>query len=294
MTDGPEAGPVVKVARDLSEIERMAAELEAEAADDSNSPLMPGGKAMVSLAPVANLEAWENRYETAERLGMDTTYITAEDDEWEPPLQTLTFWSEQWRREHGAEYGQRATIASEANFLRYLLGWAWDHEPHFDDFAHDIRRARLRLEDVVHDGRRAERTRVTCPHCSVERTDEETGETTTVPGPRLIRIYAWNPSDDGYKCPTCKHRYTEDDYQRAYANQLRSEGAERYVAQPEAIATLRTQGRPERTIRKWLLPSAEREDVVIGYCEVRTRRTFLWWPDLWHRHLITPTRKRSA
>lgn len=274
---------VVKVARDLHEIERLAAELDAEAVDSSTDRLMPGGKALVALAPVANLEAWVNRTDTAERLGQPSPAEDEDDpDVWEHPLATLLWWSEDWRRVHQAEYGQRATIGTEAGFLRWLLDWAWDNEPRFDDFAKDVRHARLRLEDIVHDGRRSERTRVVC--------DQPTCET----HPRLVKVYAWDPDEDGYKCPACKHRFTEDDYHRAYRKQLRSEGAERYVPMTDALDTLRSQGRPERTIRKWLLPASDdAEHVVQGYCEVQTRRTWLWWPDLWTRHLLTPRRKRK-
>jgi hypothetical protein len=171
------------------------------------------------------------------------------DDSW-PAFQLLEFWSEQWRAEHGAEYGQRPTIASEANFLRHSLNWAWDHEVHWDDFAADIRRARLRLEDIVYAGRRVERTRIVCDKCEA--------------APRLIKIRTDDPTGeaDYHKCPGCKHRFTTEEFQRANAKMLYSEGADRYVSQTEAVATLVSQGRGLRTVRRWLAPPVVEEPVV--------------------------------
>lgn len=279
-TYDPQPTPVVKAARDLREIERLAGELHAQAVDDSGSKLMPGGKAMVALAPVSSIEAWEHRQESTERTGK--AYTNAEDEDpddiW-PPLQTLAFWTEQLRRDRGEDYGQRPTLVSEAGYLRFLLPVLWETELGWDDMCADIRRARARLEDIVHDGQRAEQMRVTCPKC-----DE---------APRLIRIHDWPEyGEDGYKCSACRERFDQDAYERAYAKQLRSEGAERYVPLPDAIATLRLQGRSERTIRKWLGPVEDAEDVVESYCEVQTRRVWAWWPALWTRHLLTETRKR--
>lgn len=278
----PEVDPVTKVARDLSAIEDLACHLEAQAIAKANDREMPGGAAMVALAGVANLEAWSNLVDTALRLAYEAGEEPPElDDEdgYEPPLQTLCFWSEQWRREQGAEYGQRPTISSEANFLRYLLGWAWDNEAKWDDFARDIRKARVRLENTLYAGRRVERVRVPCdnPECETK--------------PRLIvtRGEAIDGSQDRHKCPACKKRYDDDDYRKAYAKQLRSQGAERYVPIVDAVATLRAQGRPERTIRKWL---AECE--AHAWCDPVTREQWVWWPDLWRLHLTTKTRNRQS
>ena len=276
-----QAGPVVKVARDLTEIVRMSELLDDQAEHKHSARIdgtvLPGGLAMVSLAAVANHEAWLEQYATRERLGRERSHIEDEDDEWEPPLQTLCFWSEQWRREHNAEYDKRPTVNSEANFLRYLLDWAWDHEPRFDDFASDIRKARLRLENVLYAGERPERSRIECPNCEEPR--------------RLIvlRGIADDCSDDLWKCPECKHRFERDDVKRAHAKMLRSKGAERWVRQIEAIWTLREQGRPERTVRQWL---SEYEHAA--YCDPDTHEVWVWWPDLWRRHLVTPTRNRAV
>lgn len=276
-----QAGPVVKVARDLTEIVNMTAELDDQAEHKANARIdgtgLPGGLAMVAMAGVANLEAWEHRYEAAERLGQDTSWIEDEDDTWEPPLQTLCFWSEQWRAEHGAEYDQRPTVASEANFIRFLLDWAWDNELHWDDFAADIRKARVRMENVLYAGSRPERTRIVCNRCDAK--------------PRLIvlRGKADDCSDDMWKCPGCKVRLDAEDVRRAHAAMLRSEGAERWIAQADAIGTLKAQGRPERTVRAWLAAGEGS-----AYCDPVTHQVWVWWPDLWRRHLVTGTRKKNS
>lgn len=277
-----QAGPVVKVARDLTEILDLYAKLREQAERDARAKVdgtsLPGGAAMIDLGPVANLEAWEHQHQTGERIGRAYTCASDEDpDEHWSAFQLIEFWSEAWRREHGAEYDQRPTIASEASFVRWALGWAWDNEPAWDDFARDINRARVRLEDILHAGKRHERTRIVCDRC-----DE---------APRLLvfRGTADDCSDDRYKCPACKARLTPEDAKRAHAKMLRSEGAERWVPQADAIGTLKAQGRPERTIRAWL---ADLEAET--YCDPATHQVWCWWPDLWRKHLTTPTRARKA
>lgn len=284
--------PTVKVARDLTEIVSMCAHLDEQAEHKANAQLdgtgLPGGLAMVSLAGVANIEAWGHRYEATEawnaanphRKPRPIDHIEDEDDAWEPPLQTLVFWSEQWRAQHGAEYDQRPTVASEANFIRWALDWAWDNEAHWDDFASDVRRARVRIENVLYAGNRVERTRVTC-----DRADCEDGP------PRLIRKYGNEPdgSDDWWRCPKCKHRFDADGVSTAHARMLRSEGAARWVRQADAIGTLKAQGRGERTIRRWLAACE-----VEAYCDPVTHDVWVWWPSVWTLHCTTPTRQTSS
>lgn len=164
--------PTAKVAALLSEIVAMYDELREAAIHSASAKVdgtsLPGGAAMVALGPVANLEAWEHMTEASERLAR--AYTSAEDedpdDAWSA-FQLLEFWSEAWRRETGAEYGQRPTITSEANFIRWSLDWAWDNEPGWDDFANDVRTAHLRLEDILKAGHRTE-VGVPCLACSTD------------------------------------------------------------------------------------------------------------------------------
>lgn len=269
--------PTVKVARDLRLIVDMTTRLEAQAIAKANDALMPGGLAMVALGTVAAPSAYADTLEAAEHMALAGYRAWPEiedDDDWEPCLQTLLFWSEQLRAEHGYPMRARPTEATEANFLREMLDWLWEHEPHFDDFAADVRKAKGRLEALLVEGDRADRSRVVCPDCENP--------------PRLIRVWGANEITDAWKCPRCKRRLDDDDHRRAYAKQLRSVGAHRFVALTDAIGTLRAQGRPSRTVRKWL-----EECRVNAYCDRTTHQVFAWWPDLWVLHLTTPTRKRA-
>lgn len=326
-TEEVQASPIVKVARDLTEIIAMTDHLDDQAEHKHSmridGTVLPGGLAMVAMADVANHEAWTNQYQGREHWNalhandpakrVDLSHIEDEDDEWEPPLQTLCFWSEQWRRQHGAEYDRRPTVNSEANFLRFLLEWAWDNEERWDAFAKDIRDARVRLENVLYAGKRAERSRIVCDRCddprrlvkvyalreaeatectqcgNIEATDLADQDCPACEVGVLETVWQSNEDDDRHKCPSCKARFDSDDLRRAHAKQLRSEGAERWLHQADAIGLLKMQDRSERTVRKWL-----KEGEGAGYCDPKTHEVWVWWPDLWRRHLVTPTRKRAS
>lgn len=283
--------PVTRVGRDLDAIIDLYAKLTEQAVRDASHWMMPGGAAMVALGNVANMEAWENQQQATERHerrveGYDRAYTSVEDedpDEAWSAFQLLEFWSEDWRRIHGAEYGKRPTIASEANFIHYLLEWAWDNEPQWDDFARDVNQARLKLEDILTAGRRVERTRVLCsnPACPSPR--------------RLIRLVGNQGREDVWKCPGCKTRFDEDGFKRATARQMHHENGQRYVPLSDAISTLVSQGRGERTVRRWMAPiEGEMEEVIEGYCDITTRRTWVFWPDLWRKHLATRKTPRAS
>lgn len=282
----------VKVARDLTEIESLYKLLLIQAIQKAGANIdgtsLPGGNAMVSLAHVAEPAINARRVELAEASHAATCQRTDhtrcwtgsedEDEATEPVLQTLLFWSEQWRERHGYPLeGRRPTVATEANLIRSLLEWAWDNEPHFDNFADDIRSARVRMEDLLYAGARQERTRIVCNRCDN--------------GKRLLHLYgpAVDGSEDRWKCPACKVRLDDKEVHEAHAKMLRSEGAAKWVQQTDAIGTLKAQGRPERTIRKWL-GEGEGE----AYCDPVTHEVWVWWPDLWRKHLATATRKRET
>lgn len=272
----PEVPEVVKVARDLREILNLHDALLAQAIAAGDNADIPGGAAMVALGNVANVEAWENQQQATERYGRAYTSVADEDpDEAWSAYQLIEFWSESWRAQHGDDYDMRRTIGTEANYVRQRLEWAWENEPHWRDFAADINRARVRLEDIVHAGKRVERTRIVCDRC------EE--------APRLIRIYgqAESGAEDRWKCPGCKVRFDADDIHRAHARMLHSAGAERWINQTDAIGTLKAQGRSERTVRSWLA-----DGVGAGFCDPIDHSVWVWWPELWRKHLATPTRQR--
>lgn len=168
--------PTLKVAIDLHEIIRLNGELHQLAYDLADDEDMPGGAAMVALAPVAHLTAWAEKLEAAEHrwlAGKGPEPFSDDSDEWEPPLQLLEFWSEVWRMDLDKELPDRdpntgrvirATIKSEATFLGNCITWAYEHEPRFDLYARDVSKARRILENMLHEGER--RTPgIQCPDC---------------------------------------------------------------------------------------------------------------------------------
>lgn len=150
-------GPIVKVARILREIETLFEALLAQAIHKASAHIdgssLPGGDAMIALGPVANREAWENMQETSERTGLKLTAPELEDER-ETPLQRILYWSERWRRHHGAEYGQTPNLSTEVSFIRWNLEWATVHEPQWQQFAADMAQAQADLETILNAGRR--------------------------------------------------------------------------------------------------------------------------------------------
>ena len=266
-----------KVARDLTEIDALFGQLPGQAINDGDDPAMPGGRAMVALGPVANMEAWEAMNQASERYGRNYTWDDLEDpeDAW-PAFQIVNYWAAAWRRERGWETEKRPTMLTETAFVRYSLEWAWDHEPAWTAMSLDINRARVKLEDVLFAGSRVEKSRVVCANC---------------PGNiRLIVIRGSEPEDDRWKCKGCGGRFDQDDVARAHAKMMRTdEKAQKWVPQRDAIDILKSQGNRESTIRKWL---AEGEGE--GYCDPVNHEVWCWWPSLWRRHLMEQAKKATA
>lgn len=284
--ESPTLDPLVRVARDLRAILEMAPLLTERGIDLSADHEMPGGDALAALAPVALPSAWERRAELTEAAWMDKqvtaealgTRIAAddkgrptfdEDDDLEPPLQSLLYWSEDWRHQLGMDYGQDPTLASEANFLANadVITWAHAHDTRFEHFTQAIADTRTRVENVVREGEQITRSRVVCDKCDK--------------GKRLVLVHGKGDRPDVWKCSSCKARFDADALHRAHARQMRAEGAERWVDRIEAIGVLRAQGWQERVIRGWLTddPDLETRTNAAG-------KTFVWWPALWRKHLI--------
>ncbi|KAB2806981.1 hypothetical protein F9L07_28525 [Pimelobacter simplex] len=332
--------PLVKVVRDLTEIERCYDELRAQAIASGDDPDIPGGAAMVALGPVADLETWAHLLDATEsyadhpdarlRRRPYTSVDDEEDDEdrW-PPQQIIGYWVGEWRRRRGEDYdGLHRTPGSDLNYLRGALGWAQEHEASaFPRFAADVRRARLTAENIVAEGRRSDRSRIVCDrdyctkkprlvrtyaprflvgwtcttchdhtpaeyrcedrnhlvpaselactrmvgakgarHACGSRTRPVTPPPAACCNPRCpafappVEIHASAPERDGWKCPACKHRYDDQELQRAHARMLWRPEADRLVRLQEAVATLKAQGRGERTVRRWLAPRLELVD----------------------------------
>jgi len=258
---------IIKVSTNLREIANMADRLGERALDLADSPLMPGGEAMVNLANVADLDTWIRRND----LSGDALLNYEDPDELWSPFQTLRYWSEQWREQLNMDYFDdpkwRPTLRSETAFLANpdVLAWAWDHEVHYEAFASDVQLARTKLETLLIAGERPDRIRVVCPDCEA--------------GKRLIIRYGATEVEDQWKCSACKHRFDADAVQRAYAKQLRHASGARWVRLADAVSIMRKQGWRDETIRGWV--DGDRVEVATDDIWVK----YVWWPDMWRAHL---------
>lgn len=196
------ASPVVKVAQNLTTISYLYADLQEQAVAKANDYLMPGGLAMVALANVSSLAEWSEMLEAAEHHhSADPNRwpepVVEDNDDWEPPLQTLVFWSERWRTQRGYDVRTRPTLGSEAGFIRNSLDWAWDNETEWDRFSEDIRLARRRLENVLMAGDRdIVSDDVTCLVCET----------------RLRRRMTSQGYEDEWWCVDCHNHLTAAQY----------------------------------------------------------------------------------
>lgn len=262
------------VATNLRAIEDMALRLEARAVDRAGARDIPGGDAMVSLASVGSLTDWQRRVELAEaRVGNGKVDIANEDpDELWPAVQVLWFWSEDYRARLGHDYDDprwRPTLVSEAKFLRNhdVAEWIWNTEVHWDDYAADVARAKSKLENILIEGDRSERTSVVCDRCDAGR--------------QLIRVWGEAPSEDRWKCPGCKALLTEEELDDALATQMRRATPREWVSRTQAIDLLRSMGHQERVAAK-LVDTPE----TLGWCELATHTRWISWPNAWRRHLV--------
>jgi hypothetical protein len=286
MTTEPSA--VTKVARNLSAIEDMTAQLLTQAIHKANDREMPGGDAMTALAHVASLTDWERRIEVTEAVWWESPETTHEDrpdwlgsdedDTWEPPLQTLLFWSEQWRDVHGYDLDRRPTIASEAGFIRWALNWAWENEPHFEDFAREMEAVQRRMENMLYAGVRVERG-APCLY------DECKGR-------RIVRHVDDNGERTDWRCSSCKREWDEDRYAQMVT-------AAHEAAKFEEVAgdmwcsvdyASRDTGRSPKTIRTWI----NRGELSTA-CVIAGRRTkFVKLDEVRKRHEQAELRRKGA
>jgi len=197
----PTTDPTIKVRRDLAEVLDLDVQLLTQAVHDANAQIdgtsLPGGRAMIALASVGDVESFERRVEFAEAAWMaqavreggvrivdGVTVVlddsdrpdpaAEEDDDDAPALQIIRYWSEKYRWELSMLWDHTPTIQTEAAFLRNPQVLAHVTEHHADDWAHmarDINRARLHLESILHAGRRPDRSRVVCnnPACTDQK-----------------------------------------------------------------------------------------------------------------------------
>lgn len=266
------------VAINLRAIEDMAERLESRAVDRSQDREMPGGDAMVSLAGVGSIRDWQRRIDIVERKAdedprVDRPDITNEDpDELWPALQVLWWWTEDYRAQLNMDYDDprwRPTLTSEAAFLRNhdVAEWVWNNEPKYDDYAKDVARAKSKLENILIEGDRSDKTPVVCDRCEDRRP--------------LVRVWGDAPDDDRWKCMGCKHQFTLEELDDALGTQMRRSEPREWISRTEAIDLLRSMGHQRRTAAGLTdLPEAQ------GWRNEVTRVRYVSWPDVWRSHLI--------
>jgi len=284
-----QAGPVVTVARHLRTIEDLYEAVIVQAIHKANDRLMPGGEAMVALGHAASPKEWAENIEAAEYRHLTTCdkldhtrcryaeHITDE-DEHEPILQTLLFWSEAWR---DYDMERRPTVRTEANFIRGRLDWAWENLPEWDDFAKDIATAKSRLENLLYAGSRPAFRGSPCLY------DKVTLIRVTKPTRDEHGRKVWVLSD--WFCPKCRRSWSEKDYAAQQAGALESLhyrhfGEEAYCTVERAADRV---GRPAKTIRTWV----NREQVRA------VREDEQWWvhiADVHARHQLALDRARGS
>lgn len=99
---------------------------------------IPGGEAMVEIGPYSDGGAATDRLQKDdERVRPEATIS-----------QIMGSWSQDWTESAGG------TVRHPSNHDH--VTWAAKHHPAFDDFAREIREHRSRLEDMLHDGERAD------------------------------------------------------------------------------------------------------------------------------------------
>jgi hypothetical protein len=250
---------ITKAATHLTEIGKLAEWLEDQALHRADDRLMPGGRATVALAYVGSPREWAEQVAADELYHLTTCTkpshrdchyaeqaAVGEDDE--SPLQTLLFWSEAWREEHGYSLERRPTLATEINFLRGSLSWAWANEIHWDDFVNDLEATQTRLENLLMAGVRSERG-VPCMYdeCKGKRLVRKLEPTGDGKGNKVWRLTDWH-------CPRCHRKWTDEQYAQHIAAAVWRAQAEEIEGETWCSAryAARQVGRTESCVRAWI------------------------------------------
>jgi hypothetical protein len=290
MTDFDPNAMRLRLAIDLREIETLALELHTQALASPNARDFPGGTALHMLGPAASIAEWEAQYEAVEeaerwdddgsdrwakRPKLDPAMYQGDDNE--QPLNVLESWSRIWREEFDQPTSLKATISREVDYLRKVIDRVCEENeyrepahPAVFEMAAELKQLRKRMEDVTFRGDRPTISRVTCTNTACDAK------------PRLIRDNGRND----HKCPACKTPYNAAQFALARANNLRSQGADRFVLVPDAIEA---SGVPKQTMHSWM----RRLDIKVA-CDLKTKKLQVWWPDVRQRTLLWATRRRAS
>lgn len=152
------------------------------------------------------------------------------------PLTVLGTWDFMLREDLNQTTELRVTVSRSVDYLSGLLTWlAQADDQDFPLFAEEIRVCRVHLENVLHEGDRAE-LGVECPDCETS-------------APRLVLHRGSDPSGvrDEYRCPADRdHKWTIAEYRKWVADD--------YLANARRLTAsqIRTAHRvPEGSTRAW-------------------------------------------
>lgn len=202
----------------LREIARMCGALPAEVAHRGIN-----GEAMMLLGPVSDVERRQHTEASYLAGRLPEGWIVAAHGKECPtlvnepcvgcaggethPLTILLTWQLVWRDALEHDEAPDAALATAVDYLdrqmTYMGGYS---DVPFEDFARDLRRCEAHLEAVLHDGEQVD-TGAPCMTC----------------GASLERTWGKDANEDGWACPRCKQRSTEDQYRFAVAHLHREE-----------------------------------------------------------------------
>lgn len=263
----------------LAAIEGMFAALSEEAQTRHSDRELPGGDALVMLAPGADIEAFGYRQLSA--LFGRTDADSVEVDDLETPLALLASWEDVLREERDQPTYLKASISGAAKYIRDSIEWMLSYDENgdmrfiaIDDLADQLGKVRRQMENILKDGARAHLTRV---HCIVEDCDAK---------PRLMKMWSARVEWDAYKCPGCDTRYDKAQYEMAKAQALWSKGAARFISQIEASDAAEV---PLTTVSSW----AARDNVQTQR-DPDSGSLLVWWPDVRHRALERAERLKAV
>lgn len=260
------------IARSLREVEYLALDLHAQALASPNDRDFPGGTALHMLAPANSNQAWMERYaeieirsyEDEEPLEGWNDPLVYQGDTDEHPLNVLATWTRMIREDRDQPTSLAPTLSREVDYLRGQLDWATRvdtyGEPEWPlcfEMATELRTLIRRMEDVLKDGVRQERTETPCINADCDSK------------PRLIKVWSRTAAYDGYKCTGCALSYDQAQYLQAKAANLRSKNSEKWVLATDATEALAV---PIQTMRSWI-----RRETVKTHWE--NGRLHVWWPD---------------
>jgi len=175
-------------------------DLQDEAYSRATDRELPGGDALVLLAPGADLAAYKYRQMSALMGRVDVPQEETSGDP-DPVLMVLAYWADEIRAERGELTDLPPTVERCAQYIRQHLDWAYsDQAEEFDagGMLGDLGRLRSRMEAVLRAGYRPEMG-VPCMYDECR-------------GARIRRDIDHNGERTKWYCPECSREWDEDDY----------------------------------------------------------------------------------